>query len=202
MDLETIRYSEYEKNLPQDGQHIVGYEIGDDMIVYQAYKRSIAEFSVQNQYLGGEFSLNRMSWIKPGFLWMMYRSGWASKENQESVLAIRIKKSHFNEIIQSAVHTSYKEGEYESTEIWKEKLNGSEARIQWDPDHDPHGNKLKRKAIQLGLKGSLLEKYSKEWIISIQDISAFVAEQKQVLEQNNTKLEVVKESVINVGGST
>jgi len=26
--------------------------------------------------------MNRMTWIKPNFLWMMYRSGWASKKNQ------------------------------------------------------------------------------------------------------------------------
>ena len=28
----------------------------------------------KNGHFGGEFSLNRMSWIKPNFLWMMYRS--------------------------------------------------------------------------------------------------------------------------------
>ncbi|MFM7854759.1 MAG: DUF4291 family protein [Flammeovirgaceae bacterium] len=27
-------------------------------------------------------SLNRMTWMKPNFLWMMYRSGWATKHNQ------------------------------------------------------------------------------------------------------------------------
>ena len=37
-----------------------------------------------------------MSWIKPNFLWMMYRCGWAAKENQKSVLAISINKTDFD----------------------------------------------------------------------------------------------------------
>ena len=157
MVLKTIRYAEYENNLPQEGNHVIGTEINDEIVVFQAYKKSIAEFSVQHQFLGGEFSLNRMSWIKTSFLWMMYRSGWGSKENQESILAIRLKKENFLKIIHSAVHTSFNEKEYGNIEIWKEKLQNSEVRLQWDPDHDPHGQKLKRKAIQLGLKGIILE---------------------------------------------
>ena len=40
-------------------------------------------------YFGGDhFSLNRMSWVKPNFLWMMYRSGWGQKEGQVVVLAV------------------------------------------------------------------------------------------------------------------
>ncbi|WP_141653813.1 DUF4291 family protein, partial [Erwinia billingiae] len=26
------------------------------------------------------FSMTRMTWIKPSFLWMMYRSGWGMKD--------------------------------------------------------------------------------------------------------------------------
>ncbi|MFT5999906.1 MAG: hypothetical protein ACI81P_002365 [Neolewinella sp.] len=37
-----------------------------------------------HQQLGGPaFSYQRMSWIKPNFLWMMYRCGWAKKQDQE-----------------------------------------------------------------------------------------------------------------------
>jgi hypothetical protein len=31
-----------------------------------------------------------MTWIKPSFLWMMYRCGWGAKEGQESVLVVEI----------------------------------------------------------------------------------------------------------------
>ena len=67
---------------------------GDTIVVYQAYKKTIADFAVQHQKFGGpDFSFNRMSWIKPNFLWMMYRSSWSAKEGQERILAIWIKQS-------------------------------------------------------------------------------------------------------------
>ncbi len=36
-----------------------------------------------------------MTWIKPSFLWMMYRCGWAAKPGQERVLAVRITHEGF-----------------------------------------------------------------------------------------------------------
>ena len=47
----------------------------------------------------------------------------------------------------------------------------------WDPDHDPSGGKVERRAIQLGLRGAMLAKYAREWLSGIEDISGFVAEQ-------------------------
>ena len=43
--------------------------------VYQAYNKTIAEEAVKNGTFGSHFSLNRITWIKPSFLWMMYRCG-------------------------------------------------------------------------------------------------------------------------------
>jgi hypothetical protein len=60
---------------------------------------------------------------------------------------------------------------YESYEAWQKCVKTSEVRLQWDPDHDPYGGKLERRAIQLGLRGSVLERFAKEWIVAIEDIS-------------------------------
>jgi len=66
----------------------------DTIIVYQAFNKNIAESAVNNQtFISPPFKKERMTWIKPSFLWMMYRSGWATKENQENILAIKIKRS-------------------------------------------------------------------------------------------------------------
>lgn len=56
--------------------------------------------------------MGRMTWIKPNFLWMMYRSGWAQKKNQEVILAIRICRSFFEELLFQAVYTSYQSEKY------------------------------------------------------------------------------------------
>lgn len=44
--------------------------------VYQAYCREIAEEAVMLGTFGKRFKMERMTWIKPSFLWMMYRCGW------------------------------------------------------------------------------------------------------------------------------
>lgn len=118
-----------------------------------------------------------MTWIKPGFLWMMFRSGWATKENQESVLAIRLKRAGFDEMLRRAIHSSFVPEAYESHEAWKALVGRSDVRLQWDPDHHPSGAKQERRAIQLGLRGAALASYADEWILEIEDITPFVRSQ-------------------------
>src|ERR1044071_9317600 len=92
---------------PALGRHVLAHYDDDSVVVYQAYRPAIGHFAAANQYFGGEFSLARMSWIKPNFLWMMYRSGWGTKEGQEITLAVRLRRSAFDEILQQAVHSSF-----------------------------------------------------------------------------------------------
>jgi hypothetical protein len=189
MDLETELYQESVKRLPSIGQQIIGYQNETSIVVYQAYKKSIAEFAVLNQILGGpEFSYNRMSWIKPNFLWMMFRCGWAEKENQDVVLAITISKTFFIEVLHNAAISSFSSGLHDNYEEWRRDLRLKQARLQWDPDHDPFGNKLPRRAIQLGLQGELLEKFGKSEIQNIKDITPFVRLQKNLLDSGQTQI--------------
>lgn len=167
---------------PQAGRHILAHYDDDSIIVYQAYRPSIGHFAARHGYFGGGFSLQRMSWIKPNFLWMMYRSGWASKQGQEVVLAVRLRRSAFDLLLAQAVHATYVEQVYHSEEAWKWAVEHSDVRMQWDPDHDPVGAKVERRAIQLGLRGEMLAQYAREWLISIEDISAFVREQYQYVQ--------------------
>lgn len=185
MTFKTINYLEYYKNIPPKGQVILGQQTEEFIVVYQAYNKQIAEDATSNQKLGGNhFSYNRMSWIKPNFFWMMYRCGWAEKENQENVIAIWIKKSDFETILDNAVYSSFQENIYQSREQWQSELQQKEVRLQWDPDHDPFGNKQERRAIQLGLKGHILKKFGEEMIQKIENITDFVKAQKQFVTKN------------------
>jgi hypothetical protein len=115
-----------------------------------------------------------MSWIKPSFLWMMYRSGWATKENQENILSIHLKKDGFNDILFNSVLTIFDEKLYTDYESWKNKLIHSDVRCQWDPARDCTGNPLQDRTIQLGMKGESLRKYVDIWIEKIDDITESV----------------------------
>lgn len=187
MDLKLKKYKEQLQEWPQTGHHIMAQYDDEKIVVYQSYKKSIGEFAVKNQYFGGEFSLERMTWIKPNFLWMMYRSGWGTKEGQEYVLAIHLKKDAFKKYLENAVYSSYNNRLEISREEWQDQVKESSVRLQWDPDHDPFGGKLERRAIQIGLRNEFTHSFAKEDIILIENISDFVKEQHQFVL--NDKLE-------------
>ena len=180
---------------PGKGRHILAQYDDESVIVYQAYRPAIAAHAVAHQQFGGEFSYSRMSWIKPNFLWMMYRCGWAAKEGQERVLAIRLRRPFFDEILRLAVPSSFDPGRFAQREDWQCAVAGSDVRLQWDPDHDPAGRALERRAIQLGLRGDILRRYGRAELLSIEDITPFVLEQHARWLADPVTLQTPAESV-------
>lgn len=176
--MDIARYSELEASWPRSGRHILARYDATSVVVYQAYRPAIGHFAVERGFFGGAFSLSRMSWLKPNFLWMMYRSGWGRKEGQEVVLAVTIRRDAFDAILAAAVPSSHDPSNFETREAWQAAVASSDVRLQWDPDHDPTGAPVERRAIQLGLRGPTLARYAKEWLVRVEDVSAFVREQE------------------------
>ena len=185
MQLITEPYLTQLARWPNEGRHILAQYDEDSIIVYQAYRPSIGHFAAQRGYFGHGFSFERMSWLKPNFLWMQHRSGWSSKEKQEVTLAIRLKRAGFDTILAQAVHSTYVSAVYQSEEAWKQAVESSSVRLQWDPDHAPDGSKLERRAIQLGLRGPALAQYAREWIINIEDVTDFVHQQHEYVKAHD-----------------
>ncbi len=164
---------------PKKGRHILAQYDDETIIVYQAYRAEIAHFAISHGYFGEGFSYERMSWIKPTFLWMMYRSGWGTRPGQEMTLSIRIRRSFFDSLLAQAVESSYTADQHASHADWEKAIKRSSVRIQWDPDHHPRGVALDRRAIQLGLKGKTLQQYARQQILEIIDLTGFVTEQRE-----------------------
>jgi hypothetical protein len=196
MQLITESYLTQLARWPGEGRHILAQYDEDSVIVYQAYRPAIGYFAAQRGRFGYGFSFERMSWLKPNFLWMQHRSGWSRKEHQEVTLAIRLKRSAFDTILTQAIHSTYVSAVYQSEEAWKQAVESSSVRLQWDPDHAPDGSKLERRAIQLGLRGPVLAQYAREWILNIEDITDFVHQQyEHVKTRNYTQLLTPREEV-------
>ena len=199
MKLITESYLAQIDRWPKTGRHIMAQFDDESIVFYQAYRPAIGHFAASHGYFGGEFSLNRMSWIKPNFLWMMYRSGWGTKIGQEVILAIWIKRCAFDRILAAAIHSKFVPGLYSSEKEWKQAVATSLVRLQWDPDRNPSGAKLERRAIQLGLRGEILSHYARDWIVNIEDISEFARQQHQyVKSQDWAQLITPTESVYSV----
>jgi hypothetical protein len=169
---------------PKEGRHILTQFDDDTVIVYQAYNPSIGRFAAKHGAFGGDFSYSRMSWVKSNFLWMMYRSGWGTKENQEVTLALRLRRAFFDALLAQAVPSSWDRDQFVSEEEWSRAVGRSSVRLQWDPDHHPSGAKLERRAIQLGLRGEVLEAFGQRELVEVLDVSEFVAEQRERLSSS------------------
>lgn len=154
--------------------------------VYQAYNSKIANEAVRLGHFGNNFKMERMTWIKPSFLWMMYRSGWAAKEGQEHILAIDITREGFNYIVKNAIPSTFKEEYGITQDEWSKKVKTSSIRCQWDPERNIHGNPLDYRSIQLGLRGEAVYKYVNEWTKKITDITPNVIEMRKLIAKGES----------------
>ncbi|MFC4056820.1 DUF4291 domain-containing protein [Planomonospora corallina] len=144
----------------------------ETVTVYQAYSPAVAGPAVAAQTFVPPFKRERMTWIKPSFLWMMYRSGWATKPGQERVLAIEITRQGFEWALAHSCLSHPGPGTDRTG--WAERLRRSPVRIQWDPERDLHLNALPYRSIQIGLSGEAVGRYAGEWITRITDVTGRV----------------------------
>ncbi len=155
--------------------------------VYQAYNPVIAKEAIELQTFGTSFNQNRMTWIKPSFLWMMYRSNWGTKKNQECILALDIYKEKFNELLSKAILTSPDSILFEGKQ-WEKAFEETTVYCQWDPDRNINGNVINRAAIQIGLKGSTLRDFLDTAIFRIEDLTPLVRKWNE--QRKNGKLNI------------
>jgi hypothetical protein len=193
--MKTEVYTSQLERWPKAGCHILAQFDEETIVVYQAYRPAIAGYAVAHQRFGGEFSYTRMSWIKPNFLWMMYRAGWATKEGQERILAVRLKRGFFDWLLENAVPSGFDATRFASREEWQERVARSDVRLQWDPDHAPDGRPVERRALQLGLRGDALRRYGEAEVVSIEDITPFVQEQRLILAAGANEFRAPSEDV-------
>ncbi len=144
---------------------------GEGVYVYQAFKPSIVKAALRHGTFAEGFNRERMTWIKPSFGWVLYRSGYASKHRQERILKIKLRHEGFLAILRRGVPTTYVPALYASEQDWRAALDCSEVRFQWDPDRDLRLHRLERRAIQLGLSGETVRQYVEEWIVSLEDVT-------------------------------
>lgn len=177
----------------ENNKKIFAYYNEQTIRVYQAYNDKIADQALKIGTFGEHFHIDRMTWIKPSFLWTMYRSGWGTKPDQERVLAIDIKREGFDLLLSHAVLTKYSADLYSSEREWKSLLKNSEVRCQWDPDRDIYGNPLIRRAIQLGIKGAMIIQYRDNWIKNITDITKQVHSWRKDMAEKEFNLSLLPE---------
>jgi len=132
--------------------------------VYQAYSVSIAGPAVATQDLSAssDFLFSRMTWIKPSWNWMMYRSGYGLKdERQACILAITMRREHFEGLLKRACVTN-------SRAPLSEEDKARQVRVQWDPERDVELQRLGWRSIQIGIGRGACKEWVDEMIVGIE----------------------------------
>ena len=163
------RHVPSETPIPQ--RQIRALHTDSTVTVYQAYHPAIGVPAARHGRFPAAWKRDRMTWIKPSFLWMMYRCGWAMKEGQETVLAVEISRDGFEWALRNACLSHYERGLHADQADWKRQLREAPARVQWDPERDLHLRPLPHRSLQLGLAGDAARRYADEWTVSITDVT-------------------------------
>ncbi|MCT2589532.1 DUF4291 domain-containing protein [Streptomyces sp. N2-109] len=157
---------------PEPGYRIRAAHTADTVTVYQAYAPRIGVPAARTGRFPAAWKRDRMTWVKPSFLWMMYRCGWGAKEDQETVLAVEITRSGFEWALHHACLSHFDADVHPERADWTAALKGAPARVQWDPERDLQLRPLPHRSLQLGLSGEAARRYADEWTVGITDVSA------------------------------
>src|SRR5262249_865552 len=152
--------------------------------VYQAYSNVIADAALAHgTFTSPPFKMERMTWIKPSFLWMMYRAGWGRKDpGQHRILAIDISREGF---AWALAHSCASHPDESMTPEQSNALQDkSPVRVPWDPERDLHHDPLPHRSIQMGLSGKAVELYVKEWIRRVSDVTTLAHEIEALVRSN------------------
>jgi Domain of unknown function (DUF4291) len=144
--------------------------------VYQAYSPEIAGPAVAAGRFVPPFKRQRMTWIKPSFLWMMYRCGWAEKPGQERVLAVSLRREGFEWALAHACLSHFVPELYPDRQVWARKLKQSPVRVQWDPERSLLLQPLPYRSVQVGLSGIAAVGYVDDWTAGITDVTDLARE--------------------------
>ena len=164
-------YEHQARNIwPGRGCHILAQYDEESVVVYQAFNEKIASYVCQHKTFDGcqHYNPKRMTWIKTNFLWMMFRSNWATRPNQERIVAIWLRRESFEKYLEWSQIKGSTRG-----------IQGT-VRLQWDPDHFPNSDRHPyRRAVQLGMRD--IESFRNgDDFIDVQDITDFVASQRNI----------------------
>jgi hypothetical protein len=143
----------------------------DTVTVYQAYPAEIALRALAAGRFLPPFKRTRMTWIKPSFLWMMYRSGWATKPGQEHVLAVTLQRDGFEWALANACLSHYDAALYPDQAAWTSATRESPVRVQWDPERSLRLQPLPHRSLQVGLGGEAATRYVDDWITGLADVT-------------------------------
>lgn len=159
----------------------------DTIVIYQAYSQQIAEPALRHQRFVTPFSFRRMTWIKPSFRWLMYRSNWGQKNGQQKILAVRILRTGWDKALSLGVLTHPEPSLFPNPSEWESQFKAAHVHIQWDTERTLRGAGLNQYSIQVGISRHLIQEYVDEWIVEIEDLTPNVVKIRNEMNSRRSR---------------
>jgi hypothetical protein len=132
----------------------------DSIVVYQTFSPAIADAALSADRFVAPFSFQRMTWIKPSFLWLMHRSNWAQQAGQQRVLAVRIRRAGWNRALALGILTAHDPVVFPTAKEWQSQFRRAFVHVQWDPERSLRDAALRYSSIQVGLSRHVIREYA------------------------------------------
>lgn len=159
----------------------------DTIVIYQAYADNIADVALEIQRFASPFSFQRMTWIKPSFLWLMHRSNWGQKANQQRTLAVHISRAGWEKALSLGTLTHPESSVFPNASVWETEFANSPVHIQWDTERSLRGAGLNHFSIQVGIGRQMIQEFVDQWIVKIEDITSTVSKIRDLLKSGDEK---------------
>jgi hypothetical protein len=159
----------------------------DTIVIYQAYAPNIADVALKQQRFASPFSFHRMTWIKPSFLWLMHRSNWGQKANQQRILAVHITRAGWERALSLGTLTHPEPSVYRDASEWETEFANAPVHIQWDTERSLRGAGLNHFSIQVGIGRQMIQEYVDQWIVKIEDLTSTVARIRDLIKSGDDK---------------
>lgn len=159
----------------------------DTIVIYQAYSDNIADVALKLQRFASPFSFHRMTWIKPSFLWLMHRSNWGQKSNQQRTLAVHISRIGWEKALSLGTLTHPEPAVFPIASAWETEFANSRVHVQWDTERSLRGAGLNHFSIQVGIGRQMIQEYVDQWIVKIEDFTSTVSKVRDLLKSGDEK---------------
>ncbi len=149
----------------------------DTVVVWQAHGTEVAERAVATgRFDGPAWRHDRTTRMRVSLPSLAWRTAYGQRAGRERLLAVRLRRAGFDELLRRAVEAEDDRAVYPSTATWRLAMRYASATVSWHPDRGPDGAELPWQTPRFGLRGALLDAFSREWVVGVEDHTGWLAD--------------------------
>jgi hypothetical protein len=151
----------------------------ESVVVWQAHGHRVADAVLaRGSFDVPEWRTDRTSRFRVSLPSLLWRCSWGTRPGRERILAVRLSRSGFDEVLRRAVPADDDRAVYPTEASWRLAMRYATATVSWHPDRSLEGEPTAWDTARFGLRDSQLGAFAREWVRGVEDVSDWVAAQR------------------------